>query len=105
MICVLSYDVFQVQSFNSRKNNLYFDSMEFLNINGKIFRKEEAWIKPDDHSYRYGDGLFETMKVADGKIFLSPLHFERLFHGFDILKFRVPDFFLAEKLEAEVIEL
>jgi len=79
--------------------------MEFVNINGKILRREEARIKPDDHSYRYGDGLFETMKVVDGKIFLENFHFERLFHGFEILKFQVPEFFLTEKLSAEVTEL
>jgi branched-chain amino acid aminotransferase len=79
--------------------------MEFLNINGKILRREEAGIRPDDHSYRYGDGLFETMKVVDENIFLQDLHFERLFHGFEMLKFNVPEFFLAEKLHAEAKEL
>jgi branched-chain amino acid aminotransferase len=79
--------------------------MEFVNINRKIFKSGEAGIKPDDHSYRYGDGLFETMKVVNGKIFLQEFHFERLFHGFDILKFQPPEFFLAEKLCGEVIEL
>src|SRR5438874_11408017 len=79
--------------------------MEFININGKILRRDEGGIKPDDHAYRYGDGLFETMKVVNGKIFLGAFHFERLFHGFNILKFRVPEFFLAEKFSAEIMEL
>jgi len=79
--------------------------MEFININGKIIRKSEAGIKIDDRSYRYGDGLFETMRVVDGKIFLENFHFERLFHGFGILRFQPPEFFLADKLSAEIVEL
>ena len=79
--------------------------MELININGKILNRGEAGIKPNDHSYRYGDGLFETMKLLQGKLLFSELHFERLFHGFEVLKFNVPEFFLAEKLQAEAIEL
>ena len=79
--------------------------MEFININGKVLNRSEARVKPDDHSYRYGDGLFETIKMVDGKLLFSEFHFERLFHGFDVLKFQVPEFFLAEKLQAEALEL
>src|SRR5258705_10301505 len=79
--------------------------MEFVNINGKILRRDDAGIKPGDRSYRYGDGLFETMKFVAGEIFLENFHFERLFHGFDTLKFQLPEFFLAEKLSSEVKEL
>lgn len=79
--------------------------MEFINLNGKILRKDEAVIKIDNSSYRYGDGLFETMKIVDGKIFLEKYHFERLFHSIELLKFQLPEFFLKEKLIEEVLEL
>ncbi|MDQ6845936.1 MAG: aminotransferase class IV, partial [Bacteroidota bacterium] len=50
---------------------------------------------------RYGDGLFETMKMADGKILNEDFHFERLFHGMATLQFEIPktcnkDFFLKK---------
>ena len=75
----------------------YFDDMEFVMINGNILEKSKAGLSPDDHSYRYGDGLFETMKIANGNILLEEYHFERLFSGLEILKFRYPLFLLNKK--------
>ena len=49
----------------------YFDDMEFVIINGNVIEKNKAGLSPGDHSYRYGDGLFETMKIANGNILLE----------------------------------
>ena len=58
-----------------------------------------------NRSYRYGDGLFETMKMQNGTIELSIFHFERLFDGLNLLKFIIPKLFTKEKLEQEVLQL
>ena len=75
----------------------YFDDMEFVIINGNILEKSKAGLSPDDHSYRYGDGLFETMKFANGNILLEEYHFERLFSGLEMLKFKIPAHFYRTK--------
>jgi len=80
-------------------------AMQFINVNGKIPDAEKTWIKVDDHSYRYGDGLFETMKIVNDRILLEDLHFERLFNGFSVLKFQIPELFTRQKLENEIIDL
>ena len=41
----------------------YFDEMNIVVINGDFSEKAGASISPDDHSYRYGDGLFETLRI------------------------------------------
>ena len=41
-------------------------------INGKFKLLEDANIPFDDAGFLYGDGLFETMRFDNGKIF-SPL--------------------------------
>jgi branched-chain amino acid aminotransferase len=79
--------------------------MKFINVNGKILEEDTAFIKTDNHSYRYGDGLFETMKVMDGRILLSDLHFERLFNGLSILKLHVPPYFNQQDLKKEILDL
>jgi len=79
--------------------------MEFINVNGKIVPRDEASIRVDDHSYRYGNGLFETMKVLNGKILLSDFHFERLFEGLYLLKFQVSKLFTRIRLEKEILQL
>jgi len=62
-------------------------------------------LRADNHSYRYGDGLFETMKVSKGKISLADMHFQRLYYGLSILKFHVPGQFSQQNLEKETIDL
>ena len=41
-----------------------------------------------NRSFRYGDGLFETMKVFKGKIILEQFHYERLFAGLKMLQIK-----------------
>lgn len=62
-------------------------------------------LMADNSGYRYGDGLFETMKLTGGKIMLEKYHFERLFSGLKLLKFRIPALFTAKKLREEITEL
>src|SRR6186997_2676623 len=83
----------------------YFDDMAFVIINGNILEKSEAGLSPTDHSYRYGDGLFETMKISKGNILLEEYHFERLFSGLEILKFKSPVLFTKQKISDQVKEL
>lgn len=73
--------------------------------NGKYVETEPGILKSNDHSYRYGDGLFETLRVVDGDILLKEYHFARLFSGLKILKFSVPSSFTKESAEAEIKEL
>jgi len=78
---------------------------KFINYNGIIYEEGEAVVATTDHSYRYGDGLFETMKIMNGDILLKDLHFERLFSGLKILKFNVPALFTNRNIENEIKEL
>lgn len=73
--------------------------------NGQLFREGKAVISPDNRSFRYGDGLFETMRVVKGNIILKQFHFERLLHGMKLLQFEIPDFFTAPHLEADILSL
>ena len=58
-----------------------------------------------NRGYRYGDGLFETMKVVKGIILSEYYHFERLFDGLTFLKFTVPKLFTREKLAEDILHL
>lgn len=67
--------------------------------------RDKACVRPGNHSYRYGDGLFETMKVVKEKILLGDLHFERLYNSLTVLKFVIPALFTRQKLEQEIVAL
>src|SRR5258706_7863132 len=47
-------------------------------VDGAIVAPSEARISVYDHSVLYGDGIFETFRVADGQVFRMDAHFDRL---------------------------
>jgi branched-subunit amino acid aminotransferase/4-amino-4-deoxychorismate lyase len=77
----------------------------YSNWNGKVVDEKEIFISPNNRSFRYGDGCFETIKIIDGKIILLDLHFERLFSSLSTLQFSFPDFFNQEYLKSQILEL
>ena len=54
-------------------------------FNGKIISKEQAAVSIEDRGFRYGDGLFETMRVYRGKVFRLARHVERLVESASVL--------------------
>lgn len=50
-------------------------------INGEWCPEEEAKISVFDHGLLYGDGLFEGIRIYNGKIFKLEEHIDRLFEG------------------------
>ena len=74
-------------------------------FNGKIIPGDEPVLLVSNRSYRYGDGLFETMKVVNGIILLAEYHFERLFSSLSVLKFNPPKLFTKEKLGHLILQL
>ncbi|MFN3300790.1 MAG: aminotransferase class IV, partial [Sediminibacterium sp.] len=61
---------------------------QFLFSDGKFLKQDKLLISPNNRSFRYGDGFFETMKWFSGKIQLEQLHLERLFSTLATLKFK-----------------
>lgn len=74
----------------------------FLHYNGKIYNADKLFISPNNRSFRYGDGFFETMKIINGKIILQDLHFERLFSSLELLQFEKPNFFTPGYLQKNI---
>ena len=81
------------------------ENAEYLNINGKLLIANKACISPDNRSFRYGDGCFETMRVNNGTINLAPFHFDRLFGSLQKLRFNIPRLFTRERISKQVSEL
>lgn len=79
--------------------------MNFICLDGKFLTAEEPALLVSNRSYRYGDGLFETMKVVNRSILLAPLHFERLFSGMSVLMMDIPSLLTSQKLEEGILQL
>jgi aminodeoxychorismate lyase len=74
-------------------------------LNGKFLSEAEAVVPVNDRGFMYGDGLFETMRVVNGRPFRMAQHLERMTRGADFLKIKPP--FTPKELEkfaAQLIE-
>lgn len=72
-------------------------------LNGQFVPEAEAVVSVNDRGFLLGDGLFETMRVANGKPFRFAQHLERLTRGADFLKIKPP--FTPKELEKFAAQL
>lgn len=60
----------------------------FIYLNGSLVPKEEAKVSVFDRGFLYGDSVFETIRIYDGKPFLIDEHITRLLNGLKALRFQ-----------------
>lgn len=77
----------------------------FVNNNGDIVSASEYSIKSGNRGFLYGDGLFETIRIFNGKPINFGNHFKRLLKGAEGLKMRIPTYFTEDFLLEKVTEL
>ena len=58
-----------------------------------------------NRGFRYGDGVFETIKIFRGKIILKEYHFDRLFASLQLLQIITPANFTSGMLLAKILDL
>lgn len=75
------------------------------NLNGKIVASEEATLSVSNRGYAYGDAVFETLRVINGKIMFWEDHYFRFMAGMRIMRMEIPAGFSPEFLEQEIREL
>lgn len=76
--------------------------MQYVFINGS-FAEQSALVFPaTNKSFRFGDGLFETMQLRNGLVLLASFHFDRFFSSMTALQFQVAQLPDREKLLTEV---
>jgi branched-chain amino acid aminotransferase len=76
--------------------------VSFVNYNGRLIPDNQYCLTADNRSFRYGDGLFETMLMKSGGVRLGDFHWERMLSGMRLLHLDIPSFFTAEELERQI---
>lgn len=74
-------------------------------FNGAFVPAEQPVLPVQNRSFKWGDGLFETMKVFRGRLLLASAHFERLFAGLQLLQITCADSFTPQVLTSQVLKL
>jgi branched-chain amino acid aminotransferase len=62
----------------------------YVYVNGRYVRGDEAVVPVWDHGLLYGDGVFEGIRLYDGRIFRLEEHIERLYDSAKAIGLTVP---------------
>lgn len=76
-----------------------------MNFNGKIIPTDAPVIHADNRSFRYGEGMFETIRLYRGNMPLWDMHWLRLITSLPQLYFELPKLFSSTQLHHEIVEL
>lgn len=75
-----------------------------INFNGQIIDSGDIF-GVNNRAFLYGDGVFETLKVVNGKVLFMEDHYFRLMSSMRILRMEIPMNFTLEYIEAQILEL
>ncbi|MFN5704304.1 MAG: aminotransferase class IV [bacterium] len=80
-------------------------STGFFSLNGQLYPQDTNVFGTQNRALRYGDGIFETMRMLDGKVMFFKYHMDRLFKGMQALKIDYHRAFDAEFVASEIVAL
>jgi D-alanine transaminase len=64
--------------------------MEFALLNGDIIERSEAKVDVEDRGYQFGDGVYEVIRIYNGKMFTAEQHLERFFKSAESIDISLP---------------
>lgn len=74
----------------------------YISYNGTIHSLEEPVLSVNNRAFRYGDGLFDTIRVMDGQPLFLGRHTQRLLESMRFMKMNVPSSFNEMFFEQEI---
>ena len=76
-----------------------------INLDGNIVKEKNAKLSVLNRGFAYGDSVFETVRVINGKIMFWEDHYFRLMASMRIMRMEIPSSFSPEFLEKEIKEI
>ncbi|MDB4088123.1 aminotransferase class IV [Flavobacteriales bacterium] len=76
-----------------------------LIYNGEFFPSDKPILSINNRSFRYGDGLFESIRVINGEVYNFHAHFSRLTEGMKAFMIDVPEYFTFEYFNNQIKSL
>ncbi|CAM1357674.1 MULTISPECIES: aminotransferase class IV [Tenacibaculum] len=75
-----------------------------VNFNGTIISPKELQISHENRAFKYGDGVFETIKVENNRVIFFEDHYFRLMASMRMLRMKIPMEFTLEFLQDEILK-
>ncbi|MCV6629648.1 MAG: aminotransferase class IV [Flavobacteriaceae bacterium] len=76
-----------------------------VNYNGQCLPKETVGLSIHNRAFRYGDGVFETIRVIHSKIIFWESHYLRMMANMRIIRMDIPMHYTMEYFEEEINKL
>lgn len=76
-----------------------------VNFNGELLFDENVKLSFENRGFKYGDSVFETIKVFNKKVVFWEDHYFRLMASMRMLRMKIPMKFTLEYLEEEILRL
>lgn len=73
-----------------------------LNHNGKLVTASTVELTAANRAFKFGDAIFETIKVIHGRVIFWEDHYFRLMASMRMLRMKIPMDFTLEYLEQEI---
>ncbi|MFK8058493.1 MAG: aminotransferase class IV [Polaribacter sp.] len=75
-----------------------------INFNGELVHSENIQLSAENRAFKYGDGIFETIKIVNKKVVFWEDHYFRLMASMRMLRMKIPIEFTLEFLEQEILK-
>ncbi len=75
-----------------------------INFNGQLLKSEDVKLSSENRAFKYGDAIFETVKVMHKKVVFWEDHYFRLMASMRMLRMKIPLEFTLEFLEQEILK-
>ena len=75
-----------------------------INFNGELQAPENLKLSSENRAFKYGDAIFETVKVMHKKVIFWEDHYFRLMASMRMLRMKIPLTFTLEFLEQEILK-
>ncbi|MGJ8744555.1 aminotransferase class IV [Polaribacter sp.] len=75
-----------------------------INFNGQLLFSENIKLSTENRGFKYGDSIFETIKVLNKKVVFWEDHYFRLMASMRMLRMKIPMEFTLEFLEKEILK-
>lgn len=76
--------------------------MPFINLNGQLLPQDGPVLAASNRGFRYGDGLFESVRYDGRELPLLDIHWQRLCAGMKTLYFETPKHWSASFFRDEI---
>lgn len=75
-----------------------------INFNGNIISENNSQIDFNNRGFKYGDALFETIKIEEEAVVFCEDHYFRLMASMRMLRMQIPMEFTLEFFESEILK-